>query len=208
MRAAEHLYLSGYLSYPRTESSSYPSSFDFRETLGALRHHWELGEYAAELIKTGYSSPRHGHDAGDHPPITPVGVPSTPAALGGSDEARLFDMVVRHFLASISPDETYEQACIQRRLISTFNDKKHNNILILVVVYRLKLSLSRLAGSPSRPEAAASSTQASQCCTLAAAPAMITTRSMKRAIKTKIQHLRILNCRLGSFREWYAISVR
>ena len=64
MRAAEHLYLSGFLSYPRTESSSYPSSYDFQDTLGLLRHHWHLGSYAAELSKNGFTPPRHGHDAG------------------------------------------------------------------------------------------------------------------------------------------------
>jgi DNA topoisomerase-3 len=109
MRAAEHLYLSGYLSYPRTESSAYPSSYDFRETLSALREHWDLGDYAGGLLRAGYTSPRAGTDAGDHPPITPVSVPGGPHLLGGSDEARLYDMVVRHFLASISPDEVYEQ---------------------------------------------------------------------------------------------------
>jgi len=33
MRVAEHLYLSGYITYPRTESTSYPSSFNFREII-------------------------------------------------------------------------------------------------------------------------------------------------------------------------------
>lgn len=37
-----------------------------------------------------------------------MGVPAGPHALAG-DELRLYDMVVRQFLASISPDETYEQ---------------------------------------------------------------------------------------------------
>ena len=33
MQVAERLYLSGYLSYPRTESTAYPKSFDIRGTL-------------------------------------------------------------------------------------------------------------------------------------------------------------------------------
>jgi DNA topoisomerase-3 len=65
MRAAEHLYLSGYLSYPRTESSSYPSSYDFRETLNYLRDHWDMSGYASSLCRNGFTQPRHGHDAGE-----------------------------------------------------------------------------------------------------------------------------------------------
>jgi DNA topoisomerase III len=105
MRAAEHLYLSGYLSYPRTESTAYPSSFDFRGALGTLRGHPSLGSYAAELLSSGANNARQGKDQGDHPPITPVGMPHM-ASLQ-SDEARIFDLVARHFLASISKDARF-----------------------------------------------------------------------------------------------------
>ena len=108
MRAAEYLYLSGYLSYPRTESTAYPSSFDFRDVLQSQRGHCEWGGYAALLLSQGHTPPRQGFDAGDHPPITPVGL-AQPHELGlSSDNARIYDLVVRHFLASISPDAKFE----------------------------------------------------------------------------------------------------
>ena len=105
MRAAEHLYLSGYLSYPRTESTAYPSTFDFRGTLNTLRGHPQLGSYAADLLSGGSTSARHGKDEGDHPPITPVDMPHLSTL--SSDEARIFDLVVKHFLATISRDARF-----------------------------------------------------------------------------------------------------
>ena len=105
MRIAEHLYLSGYLSYPRTESSAYPSSFDFKETLRLLSPHHSLGAYARDLLTAGHNTGRGGTDAGDHPPITPVGA-SLPHHLSG-DEARVYDLVASHFLASVSRDALY-----------------------------------------------------------------------------------------------------
>lgn len=105
MRAAEHLYLSGYLSYPRTESTAYPSSFDFRGTLNTLRNHPSLGSYAVNLLSTGANCARQGKDQGDHPPITPVDMPQMSTLQ--SDEARIFDLVSRHFLASVSKDARF-----------------------------------------------------------------------------------------------------
>jgi DNA topoisomerase III len=105
MRAAEHLYLSGYLSYPRTESTAYPSSFDIRGTLAIVRSHPHLGEYSNELIRDGHNHAKAGVDAGDHPPITPVGMPNL--SLLSSEEGRVFDLVVQHFLASVSRDAKF-----------------------------------------------------------------------------------------------------
>ena len=58
MRSAEHLYLAGYLSYPRTESTAYPSSFNVRETLDIVKRHPSLGSYAEELLKIGPNNAR------------------------------------------------------------------------------------------------------------------------------------------------------
>eukprot|EP00607_Mallomonas_marina_P006656 CAMPEP_0182435572 /NCGR_PEP_ID=MMETSP1167-20130531/76539_1 /TAXON_ID=2988 /ORGANISM="Mallomonas Sp, Strain CCMP3275" /LENGTH=790 /DNA_ID=CAMNT_0024626779 /DNA_START=237 /DNA_END=2606 /DNA_ORIENTATION=+ len=106
MRAAEHLYLSGYLSYPRTESTSYPDSFDVKDALQVQTRNPHVGAYAQELLGQGYTRPRKGHDAGDHPPITPVGMPSDLSSLG-SEERSIFDLVCRYFLATVSPDASY-----------------------------------------------------------------------------------------------------
>ena len=104
MKSAEHLYLSGFISYPRTESTSYPSSSDIKDTLRIQRSNSRYSEYVNNLLSNGYNSPSHGHDAGDHPPITPVGLGH---GLSG-DDARIFDLVVTHFLATISKEDIYE----------------------------------------------------------------------------------------------------
>ena len=106
MRSAENLYLSGYTSYPRTESSQYPRSFDFKDTLRTLSaQDSSVGAYAAELLRNGHAQARSGLDAGDHPPITPVGNP--PSNFLSGDDARMYDLITRHFLASISPDAKF-----------------------------------------------------------------------------------------------------
>lgn len=106
MRIAEDLYLRGMLSYPRTESTAYPSSFDFREAVEELsRAGGQLGGYSDRLLRDGIQRPRSGVDMGDHPPITPVR-----AARGDvldSDAMRLYSLVARHFLASISADAVF-----------------------------------------------------------------------------------------------------
>mmetsp|Transcript_6206 Transcript_6206/g.17343 ORF Transcript_6206/g.17343 Transcript_6206/m.17343 type:complete len:395 (+) Transcript_6206:942-2126(+) len=103
MHVAERLYIQGYISYPRTESSAYPKHFDFQETLVDHTGHPIWGDYVKALLSKPLSPSKGGVDAGDHPPITPVRCTSE-VQIGGGDEWRLYDYVTRHFLASLSSD--------------------------------------------------------------------------------------------------------
>lgn len=103
MHVAERLYLNGYLTYPRTESTSYPGKFDFKGVTAALQRHSDFTEFCSGLLKERMKYPKAGKDAGDHPPITPTSKVPTKGLLKG-DEWRIYEYVSRHFLATISPD--------------------------------------------------------------------------------------------------------
>jgi DNA topoisomerase IA len=54
----------------------------------------------SEILKAGIQRPKKGHDAGDHPPITPMKA-ATEAELG-HEAWRLYDYITRHFIATVS----------------------------------------------------------------------------------------------------------
>ena len=62
MQTAESLYLSGYLSYPRTESTAYPKSFDVRESLIQQAQDSRWGNYVTDLLQKGHTKSRGGVD--------------------------------------------------------------------------------------------------------------------------------------------------
>jgi DNA topoisomerase-3 len=101
MHAAENLYLQGYLSYPRTESTAYPASFDIAEQLRHQTRSPVWGDYVAHLLPNHWTRPKAGVDVGDHPPITPCRYALSSDLYG--EQGRLYDLVVKHFLASVSP---------------------------------------------------------------------------------------------------------
>nr|VZI46928.1 unnamed protein product [Spirometra erinaceieuropaei] len=133
MATAERLYTSGYINYPRTESTAYPPSLDlkallrphasspsspfdrlrtclllsdeffrvsYKSTCGYGKvNHPKWGSVVADLLKTGYSQPRAGHNAGDHPPIAPMRL----ALDLSGDAARIYEYVSQHFIATLQP---------------------------------------------------------------------------------------------------------
>ena len=110
LRIAEHLYLRGFTTYPRTESTDFSPNFNFTEILQEHSSHSEWGSFARNLLKNGFSRPKKGHDAGDHPPITPVKA-ATRGELSDS-EWRIYQFIARSFLGCISSDATYDSVAV------------------------------------------------------------------------------------------------
>lgn len=106
MRVAEDLYMAGHISYPRTDNTVYPTSLDLREALGVLEHGEFRGEVAELLAQPSLHPSRGEKRTTDHPPIYPTGSPSR----GELDDRawRLYELVVRRFMATLSEDAVME----------------------------------------------------------------------------------------------------
>ncbi|KAK9679112.1 hypothetical protein K7432_016409, partial [Basidiobolus ranarum] len=105
MQIAERLYIQGYISYPRTETSKYPKNFDLKAVLKTQVEHSLWGQDVKMLLKDGFTTPEGGHDAGDHPPITPMSM-ATEYELSG-DSWRLYDYITRYFIGTLLPNMKY-----------------------------------------------------------------------------------------------------
>jgi len=62
----------------------------------------DWGQQVADILRAGMQRPKKGHDAGDHPPITPM--KSASEAELGHEAWRLYDYITRHFIATVSID--------------------------------------------------------------------------------------------------------
>lgn len=60
MQIAERLYTQGYISYPRTETTQYPTNFDFKEVLQQQSKSPSWGEFVRDLLKGDMQKPRNG----------------------------------------------------------------------------------------------------------------------------------------------------
>ena len=102
-KIAEELYLDGLISYPRTNSQKLPGTLDIRGILyrlSTMRRYRPLINYVLSKKKD-HLKPRNGvKDDPAHPAIYPTGeVPKAPLS---KPHARIFDLVVKRFLATLS----------------------------------------------------------------------------------------------------------
>jgi len=101
MRIAEDLYMDGFISYPRTDNTVYPASLPVRELVSSLVRVREFSA-AAGLLEGPQLTPTRGKkETTDHPPIYPTQA-IHPGALEGPKK-RVYELVVRRFLATFSP---------------------------------------------------------------------------------------------------------
>jgi DNA topoisomerase-3 len=111
MHIAEHLYINGWISYPRTESSAYPEHFDIHEVIEQHIKHPEWGHVARTLMETGLQRAKAGVDHGDHPPITPMACAVRDRDLTGS-EWRVYEYIACHFIATVCSDAVIENQTV------------------------------------------------------------------------------------------------
>jgi DNA topoisomerase-1 len=100
MRVAEDLYMDGFISYPRTDNTVYPASLNTQELVSSLVRIPDF-EAAKGLLDAPLVATRGKKETTDHPPIYPTQA-VYPGALDGPKK-RVYELVVRRFLATFSP---------------------------------------------------------------------------------------------------------
>jgi len=105
MSIAEELYMSGLISYPRTDNTVYPGSLNIKGILQKLSNS-SFSKEVAEVLNNGRDYPTRGKKmTTDHPPIHPVGVPA--GGLSG-EKRKIYELIVRRFLATLAKDAISE----------------------------------------------------------------------------------------------------
>ncbi|KAL9957422.1 hypothetical protein ACROYT_G039055 [Oculina patagonica] len=109
MKIAEKLYNQGFISYPRTETNMFPKSLDLRPLVQNQTVDENWGAFAANVLERG-PTPRHGNKTDNaHPPIHPT---KHTSGLQGN-EKRLYEFIVRHFLACCSEDAKGQETNVE-----------------------------------------------------------------------------------------------
>uniref|UniRef100_A0AAV2KL87 DNA topoisomerase n=1 Tax=Knipowitschia caucasica TaxID=637954 RepID=A0AAV2KL87_KNICA len=102
MKIAEKLYTQGFISYPRTETNIFPATLALAPLVEQQTQSEAWGTFAQRVLEQpGGPNPRQGKNTDQaHPPIHPTKFTSH---LQGN-EGRVYEFIVRHFLACVSQD--------------------------------------------------------------------------------------------------------
>ncbi|XP_032669264.1 DNA topoisomerase 3-alpha isoform X2 [Odontomachus brunneus] len=109
MRIAERLYTQGLISYPRTETNIFPKELNLAPLVGQQVDNQAWGNFARGLLESGIT-PRQGKKSDQaHPPIHPT------KYIGNlqGNEAKVYEFVVRHFLACLSKNAEGRETTVE-----------------------------------------------------------------------------------------------
>ncbi len=109
MRIAEHLYVNGFISYPRTDNTVYPETLDTKSIISSFLS-TEFSEYARKLLSGRLTPTRGKKETTDHPPIHPA----TPAKRSELKEYewKIYELVVRRFFATFAGETQWETMAV------------------------------------------------------------------------------------------------
>ncbi|XP_076161533.1 topoisomerase 3-alpha isoform X1 [Ptiloglossa arizonensis] len=109
MKIAEKLYTQGLISYPRTETNIFPKELNLVPLVNQQVNNPTWGNFAQQLLEQGLN-PRQGKKSDQaHPPIHPTKYVDN---LQGN-EAKVYEFVVRHFLACISSNALGQETTVE-----------------------------------------------------------------------------------------------
>ncbi len=108
LELAQNLYIEGVISYPRTSSQVLPPEINYKKILNALAAQENLKEKVNLVLKKQKLQPNNGAKIDPaHPAIYPTGLISENL---DKDELRLYDLIVKRFLA------TFGEAAVRETL--------------------------------------------------------------------------------------------
>ncbi|KAL4658388.1 DNA topoisomerase 3-alpha [Arapaima gigas] len=109
MKIGEKLYTQGYISYPRTETNMFPPGLNLTSLVEQQTQDRNWGAFAQGILDHGGPTPRNGSKSDQaHPPIHPTKYTDS---LQGKEQ-RLYEFIVRHFLACCSRDAQGQETTV------------------------------------------------------------------------------------------------
>lgn len=128
MKVAEELYQKGWISYPRTETDQFDRGIDLKAIVQRQAQDGVWGPFAQGLLDGGFNQPRDGRNNDKaHPPIHPVNYVTRDRL--NDDEKKVYEFVVRRFLACCSEDAKGESTTVE---IDYGGESFHANGLIVL----------------------------------------------------------------------------
>jgi len=111
LEVAQDLYTRAYISYPRTSSQKLPKELNLREIMEKIVRNPDYAEHAKKLLKKQKLTPNNGKkDDPAHPAIHPTG---EHAAGLNTEQKKIYDLVVRRFLATFGEPAIRESVIIK-----------------------------------------------------------------------------------------------
>ncbi|MCX6767259.1 MAG: DNA topoisomerase I [Candidatus Micrarchaeota archaeon] len=111
MKIAQSLYEAAVISYPRTASQKLPEKLNLKKIIQSLEKNPAYSELAGQLVKGKRFKPREGSKEDEaHPAIHPTG--QKPGKMG-DQEAKLYDLVTKRFLACFADAATRESQRVE-----------------------------------------------------------------------------------------------
>ena len=120
MDIAEKLYRDGLISYPRTETQKYKATelSGLKKLVEDFKQSSKYGDYCNKLLNdenSQFNNPRQGRgDDKAHPPIHPVKFSNDENL--NHKEKKIYDLIVRHFLATVSQDAKGQETTIRVKM--------------------------------------------------------------------------------------------